>query len=196
MSTLATNPAAAPTPAAAPAKKAGVPLWKALTPIAVAVVLALIPAPDGLAPHAWYFFAIFVGVIVGLMLEPLPGGAIGFIGVTLVVCLAQWVLYSPAEIAKPGFKSFNAALTWGLSGFSNTTVWLIFAAFMFALGYEKTGLGRRISLLLVKKMGRRTLTLGLRGHHRGPAAGAVHAVQYGAQRRHGVSGDPQPAGAV
>jgi len=31
---------------------------------------------------------------------------------------------------------------------------------MFALGYEKTGLGRRISLWLVKTMGKRTLTLG------------------------------------
>ncbi len=31
---------------------------------------------------------------------------------------------------------------------------------MFALGYEKTGLGRRISLLLARLMGRRTLTLG------------------------------------
>jgi L-tartrate/succinate antiporter len=31
---------------------------------------------------------------------------------------------------------------------------------MFALGYEKTGLGRRIALLLVKAMGRKTLTLG------------------------------------
>jgi L-tartrate/succinate antiporter len=39
-------------------------------------------------------------------------------------------------------------------------VWLIFGAFMFALGYEKTGLGRRIALQLVKVMGRRTLTLG------------------------------------
>jgi L-tartrate/succinate antiporter len=39
-------------------------------------------------------------------------------------------------------------------------VWLIFGAFMFALGYEKTGLGQRIALMLVKKMGRRTLTLG------------------------------------
>jgi L-tartrate/succinate antiporter len=39
-------------------------------------------------------------------------------------------------------------------------VWLIFGAFMFALGYEKTGLGRRIALLLVKAMGRKTLTLG------------------------------------
>jgi L-tartrate/succinate antiporter len=74
--------------------------------------------------------------------------------------LSPWVLFAPAELAKPGFKSFNAALTWALSGFSNTTVWLIFGAFMFALGYEKTGLGRRIALMLVKAMGRKTLTLG------------------------------------
>ena len=122
--------------------------------------LALIPPPEGLAPHAWYFFAIFAGVILGLMLEPLPGGAIGLIGVTVVTVLSQFVLFAPAELAKPGFKAYNAALTWALSGFANTTVWLIFGAFMFALGYEKTGLGKRISLLLVKKMGRRTLTLG------------------------------------
>jgi L-tartrate/succinate antiporter len=134
--------------------------WKAIIPIVVAVAIALLPAPNGLAPHAWYFFAIFAGVIVGLMTEPLPGGAVGLIGVTLVTCLAPWVLYAPAELAKPGFKPANAALTWALSGFSNATVWLIFGAFMFALGYEKTGLGRRIALVLVKAMGRRTLTLG------------------------------------
>ena len=78
----------------------------------------------------------------------------------MVTVLSQFVLFAPAELAKPGFKAYNAALTWALSGFSNGTVWLIFGAFMFALGYEKTGLGKRISLLLVKKMGRRTLTLG------------------------------------
>jgi L-tartrate/succinate antiporter len=152
-------PASAP-PGAASAVKPPHVSWKALAPIAVAIIVALIPAPAGLAPHAWYFFAIFAGVIVGLMLEPLPGGAIGLIGVTTVTVLSQWVLFSPAELAKPGFKSFNAALTWALSGFSNTTVWLIFGAFMFALGYEKTGLGKRLALWLVQKMGRRTLTLG------------------------------------
>lgn len=136
------------------------PPWKALAPLAVAAVLALLPAPEGLAPHAWYFFAIFAGVIVGLMLEPLPGGAIGLIGVTLATVLAPWVLYGPADLAKPGFKPANAALNWALSGFSNSVVWLIFGAFMFALGYEKTGLGKRIALVLVKLMGRRTLTLG------------------------------------
>ena len=48
----------------------------------------------------------------------------------------------------------------GLAGFSSTTVWLVFGAFIFALGYEATGLGRRIALFLVKFMGKRTLTLG------------------------------------
>jgi L-tartrate/succinate antiporter len=134
--------------------------WKAIAPIAVAITVALIPPPAGLAQHAWYYFAIFAGVIVGLILEPLPGGAIGLIGVALVTVLAQWVLYSPQELAKAGFKPANAALAWALSGFSNTTVWLIFGAFMFALGYEKTGLGRRLALALIKRMGRRTLALG------------------------------------
>jgi L-tartrate/succinate antiporter len=126
----------------------------------VAAAIAMVPAPAGLAQHAWYFFAIFAGVIVGLVLEPLPGGALGLIGVTIAAVLARFVLYGPAELAKPGFNAPTASLTWALSGFSNSTVWLIFGAFMFALGYEKTGLGKRIALMLVKWMGRRTLTLG------------------------------------
>jgi L-tartrate/succinate antiporter len=134
--------------------------WKLFAPVVVAVVIALLPPPEGLAPHAWYFFAIFAGVITGLILEPLPGAAVGLIGVAVVMVLAPWVYFSPEEMAKAGFKPASAAIRWGLSGFSNTTVWLIFAAFMFALGYEKSGLGKRIALLLVKLMGKRTLTLG------------------------------------
>ena len=74
--------------------------------------------------------------------------------------LSEYVFFSPEQLAKTGFNPARASLSWALSGFSNTTVWLIFGAFMFALGYEKTGLGRRIALLLVKAMGRKTLTLG------------------------------------
>lgn len=135
-------------------------LWKALAPIALAIVLAVIPPPDGLPQHAWWYFAIFAGVILGLVLEPLPGGAIGLIGVAVVTVLAPWVYLAPDVLAKVGNKWPGEAIRWALSGFSNTTVWLIFGAFMFALGYEKTGLGRRIALELVKLMGRRTLTLG------------------------------------
>src|SRR5512139_1100928 len=96
----------------APAEKGGHAFpWKAVLPIAVAVVLALIPPPEGLAQHAWYFFAIFAGVIVALILEPLPGAAIGLIGITLVTILAPYVLYGPADLAKAGFKPANAGLS-------------------------------------------------------------------------------------
>src|SRR5574342_198927 len=134
--------------------------WKHFAPVAVAIIVALIPAPEGLPQYAWYYFAIFVGVIVGLMFEPLPGGAIGLIGVTLVTVLSEYVFFSPEQLAKPDFNPARASLSWALSGFSNTVVWLIFGAFMFALGYQKTGLGKRIALVLVRAMGRRTLTLG------------------------------------
>jgi hypothetical protein len=39
------------------------------------------------------------------MLEPLPGAAIGVIGVTTAALLAPWVLFSPEEIAQPGFNA-------------------------------------------------------------------------------------------
>jgi L-tartrate/succinate antiporter len=144
--------------AAAKVRKPG--LWRILLPVAVAVAIALIPAPAGLAPHAWYYFAIFSAVIAGLVVEPLPGPAVALIGVVLVTVLAPWVLFSPAEMAKPGFKAADDSLRWALSGFANPTVWLVFTAFMFGLGYEKTGLGRRVALLLVRSLGRSTLRLG------------------------------------
>jgi L-tartrate/succinate antiporter len=150
----------APVLPAATAKKESSITWKHFAPLVVALIIALIPAPAGLPQYAWYYLAIFVGVIVGLMFEPLPGGAIGLIGVTLVTVLSEYVLFSPEQLAKTGFNPARASLSWALSGFSNSTVWLIFGAFMFALGYEKTGLGRRIALMLVKAMGRKTLTLG------------------------------------
>jgi L-tartrate/succinate antiporter len=134
--------------------------WRAIVPIALTVALALTPAPPGLAQHAWFYFAIFAGVIAALMLEPLPGSAVGMIGVVAVTVLAPFVLFGPDETARPGFNAPNRALAWALSGFSNGTVWLIFAAFMFALGYAKSGLGKRIALTLVKAMGHNTLTLG------------------------------------
>ncbi|STQ46141.1 Tartrate transporter [Ewingella americana] len=66
----------------------------------------------------------------------------------------------PAELANPKFKTATEAFKWAVSGFGNSTVWLIFGAFMFAAGYDKTQFGRRLALILVKYLGRRSLTLG------------------------------------
>lgn len=134
--------------------------WRVVIPIGIAVVLALLPPPPGLAQHAWYYFAVFAGVIAALITEPLPNPAVGLIGLSLTAALSRWLLFSSAEQAKAGFKITAETITWALSGFSSTTVWLVGAAFMFALGYQKTGLGRRIALLLVRALGRNTLSLG------------------------------------
>jgi L-tartrate/succinate antiporter len=119
-----------------------------LLAILVGAIVAMLPVPEGLKPSAWYFFALFCAVVVGLVLEPIPAAAVGVTGVAIATVLGL-VEPKPAD-----------AIRWGLSGFSNTTVWLIFGAFMFALGYEKSGLGRRLALGLVKKMGGNSLGLG------------------------------------
>src|SRR5947209_20412600 len=99
--------------------------WRAILPLAIVAAIALSPAPAGLVPHAWYYFAIFAGVIAALVVEPLPSPAIGVIGVTAVTVLAPWVLFDPAEAAKPNFKMADESLRWALSGFSSSTVWQI-----------------------------------------------------------------------
>ncbi len=134
--------------------------WRAWVPIAMAALVAVAPSPEGLPRHAWYFFAIFIGVVAALVLEPIPNAAVGLVGVAVAMGLSRWVLFSPAELAEPGFDTRTRALGWALSGFQNPAVWLAFSAFMFGLGYEKTALGRRVALWVVKSLGRSTLRLG------------------------------------
>jgi L-tartrate/succinate antiporter len=121
---------------------------RVLLPVVIGAAIALTPVPDGLAPNAWYYFALFATVIAGIITEPIPAAALGLAGVVAAATLGL-VRDNPA-----------AAAQWALSGFGNTIVWLIFAAFMFTVGYAQTGLGRRVALLLVRTLGHRTLGLG------------------------------------
>jgi L-tartrate/succinate antiporter len=133
-------------------------VWRAALPLGVAALIALSPAPAGLAPNAWHYFAIFSAVILALITEPLPSAAVGLIGVTLIAALG--LPFSAAQKIDPAFRLPAEAIKWALAGFANSVVWLIFGAFVFAMGYEKTGLGRRIALALVRWLGGRTLGLG------------------------------------
>jgi anion transporter len=125
---------------------------KVVVPLVVWAVLAIYPyifgAPAGLTTSSWLYFALFAAVIIGLILEPIPAAAIGLIGVAFAAAMR----YVNADITQ--------SVNWALSGFSDSTVWLIFGAFVFSMGYNKTGLGRRIALLLVKGLGKNTLGLG------------------------------------
>ena len=160
LNTAANPPVVSGASKVVPARKSHIRTSGAIAPIAVALILALLPAPPGLPHFAWTYFSIFAGVIVGLVLEPLPGAAIALIGLTLVTVLAPIALFSPQQLTQPGFHPANAALRWALSGYSNSTVWLIFGAFILALGYNKTGLGHRIALVIIERLGKSTLLLG------------------------------------
>jgi L-tartrate/succinate antiporter len=145
---MASPTAAAGTLGKAPPAETRNRLIRWLVPIGLGAVILLVPRPAGLTPAAWHYFALFATVISALITEPIPGPAMGFMGVSTAAVLVL-VGKTPAD-----------SMRWALSGFSNDTVWLIFAATMFAAGYEATGLGRRIALLLVKALGRKTLGLG------------------------------------
>ena len=83
MNTQTTQSDSLKAPPAAPGKKNR--LIMLCLPVIVAVLLLLVPTPAGLEPYAWHFFAIFVGVIVGLIFEPLPGAVIGLTGVVVIM---------------------------------------------------------------------------------------------------------------
>jgi len=131
-----------------------------LLPVIVAVILLLAPVPQGLSPQAWHFFAVFAATIVGLVLEPLPGAVVSLAATVLIAVFSPYFLFSPAELQAPGFDRPGQAFKWAVSGFADATVWLVIGAFMFAAGYKKTRFGERLALILVKYLGRRSLTLG------------------------------------
>ncbi len=125
---------------------------RAAIPLGVGATIALLPGPAGLALQAWLYFAVFAAVIVALITEPLPAAGVGLLGVVFVAITG--LALAPAQ------RTPAEAIKWALAGFSNSTVWLIFGAFVFVMGYEKTGLGRRIALVLVRRLGGSTLGLG------------------------------------
>jgi DASS family divalent anion:Na+ symporter len=84
---------------------------KALIPILVTVVILLLPEPSGIKPHGWAVLAVFMGTVVGLILQPLPAAAVAIVGLTVLMITKQ------LEVAT------------ALSGFSDSTIWLIVSAF-------------------------------------------------------------------
>ncbi|WP_051349102.1 DASS family sodium-coupled anion symporter [Mitsuokella sp. oral taxon 131] len=115
------------------------PVVRGLICVAIGIVLWFIPAPAGVSAPAWGLLAVFVATIAGFILQPMPIGAIAILACTLLPLLG---------IMKAGEA---------LAGFSNTTIWLIVSAFMFAEGFIKTGLGKRISYALLARFGSSTL---------------------------------------
>ena len=107
-----------------------------------AAALWFVPAPGDLTAEVWHLFLIFALTIGSVVVGALP------ILVASILALAAAVLTGTLapEVA--------------YSGFSEGFILLIVAAFLVAQGVVKSGLGRRISLLIIRRFGRSTLGLG------------------------------------
>lgn len=115
---------------------------KWLIVLGVGVLIAALPPPDGITRPAWNLFSIFIATIVGSVVQPLPGSAVVLLGVI-------------ATVVSGSLKPFDA-----LKGYADPVVWLVLAAFFLSCGMIKTGLGRRVALIFVRMLGRKTLGLG------------------------------------
>src|SRR5690242_2548962 len=108
---------------------------------AIGVGVWLLPHSDAIPEKGWGLFALFLSIIVGIVLKPLPLGALSIIGMSVATLTG---LLSLEEV---------------LAGFHNEIAWLVLLAFFISLGFTKTGLGNRIAYAFVSVFGKKSLTL-------------------------------------
>ena len=105
------------------------------------LALWFMPTPEGLKVEAWHLFSIFISAILAVMLNALPIFTASIIALSVAV-LTQTLSAEEAY-----------------SGFSQAFILLIIVAFLIARGVIKSGLGRRIAFLIIKRFGRSSLGL-------------------------------------
>jgi DASS family divalent anion:Na+ symporter len=110
-------------------------LLKRAAPFALAIGIWFSPVPAGLTAPAWHLFAVFVAAIACVLLGSFPLLTASMIAVGAVVLTGT---ITPAQ---------------AFSGFANNSVLLVVIAFVVAQAVVKSGLGRRISLLMVSRFG-------------------------------------------
>jgi len=120
--------------------------FKHLYPVVLLGVFALLlwftPPPLAITPKAWQLFTIFLTTIIAILGNVLP------IIAASVIALAFSVL---ADVIKP---------SQAYAGFSESFILLIVAAFLVSHAVHKSGLGKRLSLYIIRRFGHSTLGLG------------------------------------
>ena len=116
-------------------------LLKRAAPFALAIGIWFTPVPAGLTAPAWHLFAIFVAAIACVLLGSFPLLTASMIAVGAAVLTGT---ITPAQ---------------AFSGFANNSVLLVVVAFVVAQAVVKSGLGRRVSLLMVSRFGSSPLGL-------------------------------------
>jgi DASS family divalent anion:Na+ symporter len=108
---------------------------------ALALGLWVVPIPEGLTAQAWHLFAIFAAAIFSVIVAAFP------------------LLTSAMLAAGAAVLTGTIAPAKAFAGFANGSVLLVVVAFLVASSVVKSGLGQRISFLVVSAFGRSTLGL-------------------------------------
>jgi DASS family divalent anion:Na+ symporter len=112
------------------------------------VIMLLLPVPSGLTIKGWTLLAIFLTTVIAIILKVMPIGVIAMTALTMVA------------LTKVTSTSSKDAISDALSSLANPLIWLIVVAIFVSRGLKKTGLGKRIALLFISGLGRRTLGIG------------------------------------
>ena len=123
-------------------------LGPALIATAVLILLLLTPCPAGLEPKAWALVAIFLTTIVAIILKVMPIGVMAMMAIVIV------------SLSQVTSTSSKGAIADALASFSNPLIWLIVVAILISRGLKKTGLGRRVGLMFIALLGKRTVGIG------------------------------------
>jgi DASS family divalent anion:Na+ symporter len=114
---------------------------KGALPFVLALGIWFAPVPAGLTAPAWHLFAVFVAAIASVLLGAFPLLTSTMLAVAAVVLTGT---ITPAQ---------------AFGGFANASVLLVVIAFLVAQAVVKSGLGHRISLIMVSRFGRSSLGL-------------------------------------
>jgi DASS family divalent anion:Na+ symporter len=109
---------------------------------AIGLAIWFLPAPGELTQEAWRLFAIFLTTILAIILGLLPIFTASIFALSATVLTG---LLTPKQ---------------AYSGFSQGFILLIVVAFLVSRAVVKSGLGKRIAMLIIRKFGRSTLGLG------------------------------------
>ena len=115
---------------------------KLTLPFLFAATVWFLPVPHGVSPQAWHLFALFVGAIFAVIIDAMP------IFTASISALSAAVLTG----------TLTPKQAYG--GFSEDFILLIVVAFLIARGVIKSGLGKRLAFLIIRRFGTSSLKLG------------------------------------
>ncbi len=112
------------------------PLVKFAVCVMIAATLWMMDGMFEVPSQAWHIFSIFIAVIISFIIRPYPMGMMVLIGLFALVATK------------------TVSISESLTGYGDSTVWLVIAAFLLSAAVLSTGFGRRVALWLASKLGK------------------------------------------